>query len=36
MMRRFIFSKSVVWDLAARFGVVGAMAYGGLKVLSYY
>lgn len=35
-MRRFMFSESAFWDILARAGVVGAMGYGGVKVLSYY
>ncbi|RLI97773.1 MAG: hypothetical protein DRO99_02440, partial [Candidatus Aenigmatarchaeota archaeon] len=35
LMRKFMFSDSVVWDMLARATVLGSVVYGSIKIFSY-
>ncbi len=36
LMSRFVFSKSMVWDVLARMGLAGAIGYGAVRMLASY
>jgi hypothetical protein len=36
MMRKFVLSKSQVWDIVARFALVSVIAYSGVRAIGYY